>query len=413
MLGSLPVDVDHPFFVSVRNGLEKAGVRPEAVVGLVGLSPAETLLATVVAWHLDLVPFPAPSSSSVSECDFVVSMGPGIGVGGGLTDRRGLNATGVLHETSGSTGPPKVARRSLDSILTEAEGYRAGLGLAAKDDVRVPVPVDHSFGWGVAISALMSGCHVNASPIRLASRLARELDSGEVSKVVMTPQVARLATEARRTGTPRLSVALVGAGKVTADLAVAFLERFGVTITVGYGSTETGGTFLGASGIGSPIKSVSVLAPPVGSRGELVLRLAWPPLGYLGEPPSEGSVWRTGDIVDRAGDGIQFVGRNDSRMRLNSRFVNVDGQIAVLRNLAAVDDFAFMVLPGADRPEVEELYAVVETRTLSSKQIGTALATAADRDAPCRVFTCERFPRNAVGKPNRAELVRLIRTGRS
>ena len=81
---------------------------------------------------------------------------------------------------------------------------------------------------------------------------------------------------------------MVGAGPVGDDLDAAFASRFGVSLRRGYGCTETGGTFLGGTGIGDPIPGVRICHPPPGGVGELRLELPTPVQGYLGEPGDPG-----------------------------------------------------------------------------------------------------------------------------
>ncbi|WP_432161050.1 ANL family adenylate-forming protein [Streptomyces sp. NRRL F-5630] len=315
----------------------------------------------------------------------------------------------MLHLSSGSTDRPKVARRGLTSVLQDAEGYRTGLGLVPGDRVAVPVPLVHSFGWGIAVGALLSGCDIDVAPFVRAGTLARKADSGAVSVLALTPPVARLLIETRRQGESAPRAAMAGAGSVSDELDMAFQERFGVPLLRGYGSTETGGTFFGDHGMGRPVPGVDIVEPLPGERGELVLRLVAPVEGYLGDNQEPVQEWRTGDIVRHGTDGcVYFEQRVRGPLRLNGRFIRADITEQVLRSVPGVTDAFLLVLPRSDSPETEDFYAVVEG-TASEEELLAALATVSARTPVPRVVVCDRLPRTRVGKRDRGALIEIVR----
>lgn len=315
----------------------------------------------------------------------------------------------VLQETSGSTGRGRLVARSADSLLVEAAGYAAGLDLRAGERVRVPVPVVHSFGWGVALAALLADCVVDARPLARPAGVTADVDSGACSVLALTPASASLLVETPRTGPARPRVLLIGAGVVSPGLAQAVRERFGVEATRGYGSTETGGTFLGETGIGSPVAGVEVVAPAPGATGELVLRLAAPPLGYVDDPHDPAALWRTGDVVERAGSGpFRFAARRSGPVRVNGRFVEVEPFVVAAKAVAGVDDVVVLVAPHPARPGVEVLTLVTEAPGADRGEVRRAVADLGGRHVVPRVRVVDRLPRTALGKVDRAALEQLV-----
>jgi acyl-coenzyme A synthetase/AMP-(fatty) acid ligase len=294
------------------------------------------------------------------------------------------------------------------SVLQEANGYRDGLGLCAADRISVPVPVMHSFGSGVALSALLSCCDVYADHNRLPSALAADMDRGLLNKVAVTPSLGQLLARTRRSGTRTADVVLVGAGVLVEGLSEELADRFGVKVTVGYGSTETGGTFIGSNGIGAPIAGVEVVRPRVGQEGQLVLRTVTPVLGYANEAPRTSLIWRTGDIVIReTPSAVRYVRRvSDDRMRLNGSFVDVAPLREEADRIPGVSEHAFVVAPEQQSAGVEALYLVLASETLTSAALSRQLRW---RGPPVRVVTCRSLPRNGMGKLDRAALVELVR----
>ncbi|MBB1158670.1 AMP-binding protein [Amycolatopsis dendrobii] len=396
-----PVTVDAGLCVRLLD----AGVRPADVVVLHGLSGASLVLAALAVWECDAVPAPVGTGVPVQLAACARLSGDGtVRPRGDASVVADLSSTAVLHLTSGSTDRPKVVRRGADSVWCEADGYCDGLAWRADDRVAVPLPLAHSLGWGVAMSALLSGVSVDATPLVRAESLARRADAGLVSMLALTAPVARLLVATRRQGAAALRAAVVGAGPVTDDLATAFRDRFDVFLTRGYGSTETGGTFLGARHLGRPMSGVDIVEPAVGERGELVLRLPAPVEGYLGGHGST-RLWRTGDLVDWAGGEVRFVARRLANLRLNGRFLDTEQVDRMLRRNAEVTDVYPLVLPRADTPEIEDFYVFVEGGP-AEDELRNSL-DGCPGPLP-RIVRCNRIPRTTLGKPDRSALIALV-----
>ena len=351
----------------------------------------QELVEALACWSLDALPWMSPGETTAPDPR-------------GLPDR-----AAVVQETSGSTGRGRLVVRSADSLLVEAAGYGAGLDLRPGECVRVPVPTVHSFGWGVALAALLAGGDLDARPLARPSSVAADVDAGRSAVLAVTPASAALLVETAPSGPVRPRVVLVGAGVVTPGLADALRERFGVAVTCGYGSTETGGTFLGPEGIGSPVPGVQVVAPAPGTTGELVLRLAAPPLGYVDEPHDPAADWRTGDIVERPRSGpLRFGERRAGPVRLNGRFVETDPIVLAARAVSGVTDVAVLVTPHPGRPGVEVLTLVTAAPTSAGEDVRRAVAALGGRQVVPQVRVVERLPRTVLGKIDRAALERLV-----
>ncbi|MFJ4858681.1 class I adenylate-forming enzyme family protein [Streptomyces sp. NPDC088730] len=410
-----PIDAAGSAFHRLAAELPRAGARPSDLVVLDGLQGRDLIVAALAVWRSDCVPLPVPPGERAEQTadglDGACRITPALAVLPAAPAPRDprLATTAVLHLSSGSTDRPKVVRRGIASVLQDAEGYRHGLGLRPGDRVAVPVPLAHSFGWGVSVAGLLVGCDLDVTPLVRAGTLARKADEGAVTVLAVTPPVARLLAGTRRTGTVRPRAAMAGAGAVPDDLDAAFRQRFGVPLLRGYGSTETGGTFFGDRGMGRPVPGVEVLAPGPGERGELVLRSAAPVEGRMDDESGPTHEWHTGDIVRHGGDGLlTFEERARGPLRLNGTFVRADLAQRLLRGVPGVRDVFPLVLPREDRPEFEDFYAVVEG-DVTAAELTAALARA-DADVPVpRVLVRERLPRTTVGKTDRRALIEWVR----
>lgn len=316
-------------------------------------------------------------------------------------------AIALVQETSGSSAEPRPACRSVASVLCEAAGYREGLGLAPGVRLRVAAAATHSFGCGVVLAGLLAGCDVDASAVGTPARLARQLQDAPFDILATTPAMAGLLTQ-----TPALggragpALLLIGAGVASQDLEARLTARFGTRVIRGYGSTETGGTFLGHSGLGKPIAGVAVASPGLGEVGELVLETDTPVLGYLGTSLRRSRLWPTGDRVWRAEDAsLAFLGRvEQDRLRLNGAFVDVQ---EVRRAGEAVPGVAAVVVLVMGRPgasELEDLWVVVAGDGLSAATLHEVVDVVLPT-VPVRLRVMPQLPLNDIGKLDRARLL--------
>ncbi|MCX5000781.1 class I adenylate-forming enzyme family protein [Streptomyces longwoodensis] len=405
-------------FHQLADRLQRAGVRRGDIVVLEGLKGRDLIVAVMAVWQSDAVPLPIASRGTLATqgeeaglCEGACRITETLSVLPATSGPRNLqlDTTAVLHLSSGSTDRPKVVRRGVASVLQDSEGYRQGLGLLPGDRVAVPLPLAHSFGWGVTVAALLSGCDVDVTPLIRAGTLARKADSGAVSVLAVTPPVARLLIETRRAAEFGPRVAMAGAGPVPDELDDAFKGRFGVPLLRGYGSTETGGTFFGNRGMGRPVPGIDVLAPPPGERGELVLRSAAPIEGCLGDERTPSDEWHTGDIVRHDTDGfLYFEERVRGPLRLNGTFIQAHVTERLLRSVPGVRDVFLLIQQRSDTPELEDFFAVVEGHPSQEDLVAALAGSPAEVPTP-RVVVREQLPRTTVGKLDRQALTELVR----
>ncbi|MFE7524855.1 class I adenylate-forming enzyme family protein [Kitasatospora sp. NPDC057542] len=395
---------------------QRAGVGDGDLVLLTGLAQDSMLAVVVACWSIGAAVRVTPRAREAVRADgatFVATAERAVEP----TATRQREPAGpvpealaLVHETSGSTGEPKLARRSVDSLLAEHAGYREGLRLDAADTVRIPVPVAHSFGSGVAFSALLSGCRLDVRPFSTPAGVAADLDRGPATKLAVTPALLSLLTRTARRGDNRPQAILAGAGLVPDSLDTECVTRFGVPVTRGYGSSETGGILIGPRGLGRPIPSVDIVRPEVGGRGELVIRTRTPVLGHAHEPVRTSLRWETGDIVERDASGqVRFVERKPGALRANGTFLDTGPVQAALNAVEGVDEVAFVVLPRAGRAEFEDVFAVVAGSRIDRDSVERALRSATTDGFAPRLRIFDKLPRTGLGKLDRTALTERIK----
>ena len=265
-----------------------------------------------------------------------------------------LDSLATIIFSSGSTGLPKGVMLSHRNIVSNIEGSQQAISINRDDCLLGILPFFHSFGFTAGLwLPLISGCaiafHTNPLETRTVGELCRE---HRVTILVSTPTFAwKYVQVCAREDFATLRMAVVGAEKMKPELALAFEEKFGVTMFEGYGCTELSPVVaVGApdyvapdqaqpghkpGSVGHPIPGVAarVVNPDtlqdLGSEKEGMLLIKSPGVmqGYLGESErtrqviTEDGWYITGDIARLDEDG--FITITD---RL-SRFSKIAGEM--------------------------------------------------------------------------------------
>jgi acyl-CoA synthetase (AMP-forming)/AMP-acid ligase II len=149
----------------------------------------------------------------------------------------------LLLPSSGTIGPPKIARRTLAALEAVGEASRQAIGIGAADRMLVAIPLFHSYGIDQAVlTATMAGCGLHVLRRFDPARVRQVLRRGEASVFPGTPflfdALARTARE--RCPLPGLRRALSAGSPLRRRVSERFERAFGVRIGQIYGATEFG-----------------------------------------------------------------------------------------------------------------------------------------------------------------------------
>jgi acyl-CoA synthetase (AMP-forming)/AMP-acid ligase II len=328
----------------------------------------------------------------------------------------GEDRLAIIHLSSGSTGAPKPAPRSMASLLAEAHRYISRYGLGPGHRTLVAAPICHSFGFGAFLGAAVAGGPVSLPVTFHARRLARRLRAGEFDVVVLTVPMARLLVAAvgsdSRPGTAGPRLAIAGAGPVPDGLAAAFERAFGCPLGRNYGCSETGATFgaattLDQGTIGRPFDGVEILAPSVpGETAELVLDLGHAVLAAT-SPAGPSRIWHTGDRATRLPDGsIRLHGRLDDRLEIDGKTVRAAEIVAAALAAPGVRDAAALTATAPWAADRDLLVVACEGAGIDVKRFREAVIATGAPPPLVLIFTI--LPRTAAGKPDRAAIVAAL-----
>ncbi len=270
----------------------------------------------------------------------------------GLTKLKADDLLTVIF-TSGSTGEPKgvmLTHSNVGSNISSADQ----MFHITQDDVLLGVlPFFHSFGftlmlWLPLTTDAKSVYHFNPLDGRMIGKLC---DKHKVTIIAATPTFLKsYLKRCTNEQMEHLDLAIVGAEKMPLSLAEAFQEKFGVTPTEGYGTTELSplaianvpahrmqdttrpGTKLGT--VGRPVPNVvaKIVSPDTGEdlgtneQGLLLIKGPNVMQGYLNQPEKTAELikdgwYNTGDIAKIDEDGfVEITGRQ-------SRFSKIGGEM--------------------------------------------------------------------------------------
>jgi acetyl-CoA synthetase len=252
------------------------------------------------------------------------------------------------------------------------------------------------------------------------------LAAERVNVLCMAPTEYRVIAKRATLGALPALRGLVAAGEaLNPEVLRAFREATGLEIRDGYGQTETGQ--LTGMPIGAPARPGSMGRPLPGVAldvvdGELVLGdPASDPtffVGYLGgEPAPAAEPWRTGDRVQRDGDGyLYFEGRTDDVIISAGYRIGPFEVESALVSHAAVAEAAVVAAPDEERGSVVRAVVVLREQFAPSDTLVRELQDhVKEQTAPYKyprvVEFAAELPKTASGKVRRAELRRSQRRG--
>lgn len=294
--------------------------------------------------------------------------------------------------SSGSTGEPKGVMLSHFSIDMNSQGATQVLHLYRDERVLGILPFFHSFGymvfWFVMSNNAAMIFHPSPLDVTAIGELVRQY---RITFLVATPTFMQLYS---RRCTPEqfssVRVILTGAEKLSARLAAAIEEKFGIGPIEGYGVTECAPVIavncpdFRAAGyhqpasrrgtVGQPLPGVSVqvvdpdsYAPlPVGTPGMLLVKGPNVMNGYLGREDLTAQVMRngwyiTGDIASLDEDGFLTITDRLSRFSKIGGEMVPHGKVEEALQQAAGSDTQVFAVTGLRDDKKGERLAVLHT----------------------------------------------------
>ena len=257
----------------------------------------------------------------------------------------------VVLFTSGSEGKPKGVVHSHSSILANVAQIKSAIDFSMQDKLIMVLPLFHAFGFTIgAIMPLVAGSRLFIYPSPLHYRVIPEVIYNKACTILLGTStfLANYAKYANPHDFHTLRYVVSGAEKLNEEVRNTWLDKFGLRILEGYGTTECAPVVAVNTPMANKNGSVGTLMPRLASKLENVTGiehggLLWVRgpnvmLGYylfdnpgVLQAPVDGW-YNTGDIVDIDSDGFIFI---KGRVK---RFAKVAGEMVSLEtveNIAA------------------------------------------------------------------------------
>lgn len=362
---------------------------PESVALFFALScfpvPVVVLSLDLDPWRCD-PPLPRGTRLVLSpRLGYLATEAPGLDVAPiVLADPEALHGTpgeplamatpGFVLFTSGSTGLPRPVYRSAASLIRLSTDLMAAIGVARGGGVIATLPLGRAFGLNHALMA--------ATVLGSSLAVLERFDHGAVLRLFAsrayqywagTPAMADVLGRCPLSGAhhPAPPLCVIG-GRVSADVARRFEDRFQVPLRGIYGTTETGTVSIDAAHAaqvrsdtaGRPLAGIDLRVAddprqpfPAETPGRIWLSSRYLMDGYgfppdLDRPGTIDGWWPTPDVghLDRAGR-LSVLGRLDDCFRTAAgHLVNPGAVAAALDTYPGVLDVAGLPLATAGGP---------------------------------------------------------------
>lgn len=336
--------------------------------------------------------------------------------------------TGILLQSSGTTGEPKIVFRNARAVAAMASSLRVAIPCGAKDRVLACVPVTHSYGIEhVALLPLTSGASVELQDgfdvPRVESAIARgaTLLPGVPFMFDMMSQLAQCDA-----GTLRL---VYSAGAMLPRSVFDSFDRvFGLKLGQVYGASELGSltfndpsqSWFNPASVGRPLDQVSLRVLPrdfssnhegeiAAAAPSMLARYVGPDAPLLASQLIDGHL-PTGDLGKFNGDGtLELTGRLKLMIDIGGLKVNPIEIESTFREHPQVRDA--VVVAVSLSPTVQRLRAVIEPLPgVSHEQLDAAALRAWARErlsshkVPRVIEICAALPRTQTGKVIRKKI---------
>lgn len=343
----------------------------------------------------------------------------------------------VVMYTSGTTGRPKGAVLSHRKTFFNCLNADIFFNLHHDDVMLVVLPLFHSGGLFIQASPILyKGGTIVLHPRFEASRVFEDIARHRVTKFLGVPTVYRAlleVPEASRGDISSLRVCATGGEKLTYDLLVRCRDA-GFPLRQIMGQTETS-ILLWASEeeglqkpgtVGRPVFHAEVTLVdrqgrpvPPGAVGEIVVRGSIMMKEYWYDPDRTGETikngWlRTGDLARMDEDGFFYLVDRAKDMYISGGENVYPAEVErVLQQHPQIREIAVIGVKDPTWGETGVAFVIPEEGcVLPMEEIA---AFCRDRLArfkwPGRVVHCEDFPRTALGKVRKPELIRTVQGG--
>lgn len=346
----------------------------------------------------------------------------------GYSNKINPDSPAVALLSSGSEKKPKTIILSHRNIVAQIAQISTSIDFHTKDVIFNSLPTFHAFGLSIGlITPMMSGVRSFQYPNPLHYRLIPELIYGcDATILIGTNTFLReYAKCAHSYDFYNIRYVFAGGEKLQRSVLEEWINRFGIVIFEGYGTTETSPLisinnrmYHKIGTVGRPIPDIEIKIkkiPEIDEGGELLVRGPNIMLGYaksiqpLVIDSSVNDWYATGDIVSQDDKGFLTI---HGRKR---RFAKISGEMLSLEAIEQIIGYHFpgytnAIITVKDDKRGEKLILVTEDPNLSLKLIRSKIPkeTLSNLMTPKEIIFEKDIPKLSTGKTNYPVLTKQI-----
>ena len=270
----------------------------------------------------------------------------------------------LLLQSSGTSGMPKIVRRSSEAFHAVGQNVARALSLSGDDTILLTLPLHHSYALDMLAAALAGGCALEIHERFVPARARKALWEAGISVWPAVPVM--LDALSRGQGDPARPPALRHVLSAGSPLPRRVYDQFeashGIRVAQIYGASEFGSVTCGEpetpgfapGGVGRPLGGVRLEVDPPGGEGEVLVAAPSMMQEYLGEawPFDARGFLRTGDLgrLDVDG-GLTLTGRIKLLIDVGGQKVNPLEVEDVLAEHPEVAEAVVVPVPWSDTSE--------------------------------------------------------------
>jgi cyclohexanecarboxylate-CoA ligase len=350
------------------------------------------------------------------------------------------DAVSVVLFTSGTSGDPKAALHTENTLFATTAGVCQLLDIESSDVVFSPHALMHMAGQGSARSALQTGASIVLLDSWSGARGLEVMAESATTRLVIAAPVyindliAAIGDQNGQQVLPALRTVATGATSIPAPLAAAVVKAFGTPLQTSWAMTETGAATMtrsddppgwAAQSDGRPLLSVELDLRSDGEicrerPGELFVRSGGVCVATVGRDTGDVVViselddgwYDTGDLAVPDGrGGIRLMGRAADRIGGVFMIPVNDVESELLRH-SGIRDVALVGYPDGQGGELACAVVVpASTPAVTLDELRRHLEAQGMTDwyLPARLECVDALPRNGTGKVRKELLRRWLR----
>jgi o-succinylbenzoate---CoA ligase len=310
--------------------------------------------------------------------------------------------------TTGSTGTPKIVLHTARSLRASIEATAEVTG--GHGQWLLCLGINHIAGIQVVLRSAVAGIEPVTSSIggpTFADDFAQAAGRLNASRryVSMVPtQLQRLIASPRSLDALRGFDAILLGGAAADPGLLARARTDGVRVVTTYGMSETAGGCV-YDGVPLPGVEIGTTDGVVTLTGDVVAA------GYRDrvEPyPFAGRTFTTSDLGEVTDGRLRIIGRADDMINTGGKKVSPLRVEQALRTLESIDDAIVVGVPDAEWGS--RTVALISGAGSAPEAVRDALRSKlAAHELPTRVIRVTTLPYKGIGKPDRAEALRMAR----